>query len=280
MTRAAIAWIVAGILGSAGCARHGMVDDGTTVAYGRTFAGLLRNGTELPPKGDGYHVPKRWARRGNQYGTDELITMIVRVGRRVEREADSSIGVADLSPEVGGPTIWHRSHQTGRDVDLLMFGVDRKGRPLKSNAMIRYKDNGSSRPKDAHGKRRSTRQFDVERNWVLVRAILEEPAVQVQYIYVYEPLEQLLIEHAREIGESDGLIEHAAAVMEQPIDSSKHDDHFHVRIYCPTSDRVLGCEDGYVREWHKKLYKYGWDAFIASARIAAIVMKFASIVVL
>ncbi len=280
MTRAAITWIVAGILGATGCAQHGMVDDGTTVAYGRAFAGLLRNGAELPPKGDGYHVPKRWVRRGNQYGTDELITMIVRVGRRVEREADTSVGVADLSPKNGGPTVWHRSHQTGRDIDLLMFAVDGKGRRLKSNAMVRFKDDGSSRPKDTHGKRRSKRHFDVERNWLLVRALLEEPTVQVQYIYVFEPLEQLLIEHAREIGEPAGLIEHAAAAMEQPLDSSKHDDHFHIRIYCPTNDRALGCEDGYIRAWHKKLYKYGWDAFIAGARIAAIAMKLASLVML
>jgi len=277
MTRAAITSIVVGILGATGCAQHGMVDDGTTVAYGRTFAGLLRNGAELPPNGDGYHVPKRWVRRGNQYGTDELITLIVRVGRRIEREADSSIGIADLSPQTGGPTIWHRSHQTGRDVDVLMFAVDSRGRSLKSDAMVRFKDDGSSHPKDSHGNHPSKRQFDVERNWMLVRAFIEEPTVQVQYIYVYEPLERLLIEHAREIDEPTGLIEHAAALMEQPIDSSKHDDHFHFRIYCPTSDRALGCEDGYVREWHKKLYKYGWDVLVASARVAALAIKIASV---
>jgi hypothetical protein len=31
--------------------------------------------------------------------------------------------------------------------------------------------------------------------------------------------------------------------MEQPLDSSKHHDHIHVRILCPAGDRSLGCRD-------------------------------------
>lgn len=280
MSRAAITWIVAGILGATGCAQHGMVDDGTTIAYGRTFAGSLHNGAKLPPEGDGYHVPRRWVRRNNQYGTDELVTMIVRVGRRMERETHSSVGIADLSPKTGGHSVWHRSHQSGRDVDILMFAVDAKGRPLESNAMIPFKDDGWSHSKGTHGHHWSKRKFDVDRNWQLVRALLEEDTVQIQYIYVWEPLEHMLIEHAREIGEPDDVVEYASEILSQPIESSKHDDHFHIRIYCPTGDRAFGCEDGYVHDWQKKLYKYGWDAFVASARIAAIAMKFASFVML
>jgi penicillin-insensitive murein endopeptidase len=265
MTRPANTLVLVTLLASA-CASQGMVDDGTTVSHGRSFEGHLRNSAQLPPQGEGYVVPKRWVRRGNQHGTDELITMIVRVARRVHRETGEALGVADLSPKMGGPTPWHRSHQTGRDVDLLLFAVDRKGNPLPADAMVPFKEDGSSYTVDSHGKRRSKRYFDAERNWALIRAVLEEPTVEVQYIYVYEPLKQLMIEHALEAGEPNGIIEHASAVMEQPVDSSKHDDHIHVRIYCPESDRMFGCRDGWVRPWHKKLYKYGWEAFVSSAQ--------------
>ena len=98
MTRALTVWMLAGFLWLPACARHGMVDDGTTVSYGWSFAGQLHNGVRLPRRGEGYRVPERWVERGNLYGTDELITMIVRVGRRVYRETGQRIGVADLSP--------------------------------------------------------------------------------------------------------------------------------------------------------------------------------------
>lgn len=244
MIHAARALLLAGILLATACVTHGIVDDGTSVSHGRAFAGQLLQGVRLPRKGEGYRVPARWIERGNLYGTDELVTMIVRVARRVYRETGQRLGVADLSPPGGGRSRWHRSHQTGRDVDLLFFTVNRRGRPLEADAMVRFRDDGSSKPKDTHGELRSRRYFDARRNWILVRALLEEPTVDIQRIYIYDPLKQLLLRHARAAGEPAELIARADALMEQPLDSSKHHDHMHVRIFCPDTDRALGCTDG------------------------------------
>jgi len=272
-----IASLAAMLAGSA-CAQHGMANDGTTVAFGDAYAGSLHRGVELPPDGDGYWVPKRWVRRGNQYGTDELVTMLVRVGRHLDREhGEPRLGVADLSPRGGGASAWHRSHQTGRDVDLLMFAIDGRGRSLPTDAMVRFKADGSSRRTDSHGKRRSRRYFDTARNWALVRALLEEHTVEVQYIYAFEPLKQALLEHAREIEEPAWLIAQADAVIEQPLDSSPHDDHFHVRIYCPRGDRALGCRDDDDRPWHEHLL-YRWASVLARVRSVMVAVRIALLI--
>ncbi|RMH42600.1 MAG: hypothetical protein D6689_07675 [Deltaproteobacteria bacterium] len=264
-------------LSAAACARVGMVDDGSSVAYGWAYAGSLRNGVQLPPEGDGYRVPRRWIRRGNQYGTDELVAMIQRVGRRVHRETGAVVGVADLSPRRGGRTPWHRSHQSGRDVDLLMFGVDRRGRPLPADAMVRYRADGSSRPVDSHGVRHSRRYFDAARNWALVRAIIEDPGVDVEFIYVYPPLEERLLAYARQAGEPPERIERAAALLQPPVDSSPHDDHFHVRIFCPASDLTYGCIDSAERPETRLWVAYARRALAALARAVAAAVEAATV---
>jgi hypothetical protein len=45
-------------------------------------------------------------------------------------------------------------------------------------------------------------------------------------------------------------------VLHQPGDSLPHDDHFHVRIYCPVGDRHAWCVDRAPLRWTKKAYKY------------------------
>jgi len=64
-----------------------------------------------------------------------------------------------------------------------------------------------------------------------------------QYIFFYEPLTQMVLDYARSIGEPELVIERARALLRQPGDSLKHDDHMHVRIFCPASDIPYGCED-------------------------------------
>lgn len=234
----------------AGCAQFGMVDDGSTLAFGPGTGGWLENARKLPPRGDGYWVPPRWSARGNQYGTDELVGMVVRVGRRLQRETvGPPMGVADLAAPIGGKTRWHRSHQTGLDVDLLFFMLDDRGVPVTPHEMWHVADDGVA---TVGGYR-----FDVARNWALVRALLEEPTVEVQYVFVYDPLKQMLLDHARAAGEPTDLIDRAEYLLQQPGDAAPHDDHFHVRVYCPEDDRALGCDDRGSLRWSKKLYKYG-----------------------
>ena len=244
--------LVAALVAAAGgCAQLGTVTDGTSLARGYCNDGHLVDGVRLPKQGDGYLIPPIWTKRGNNFGTDELVSIVVRAARRVQSEAPGSeLYVGDFSQPAGGQSPFHRSHQTGRDADLIFFALDADGQPQRvPNGMYRFGDDGwTRRPPRLH--------FDVVREWLLVRALLEDPGVDVQHLFISAPLRQMLLDHAEELGEPRELVERARLVLQQPVDALPHDDHLHVRIFCPVSDRALGCRDRGPLRWFKKTYKY------------------------
>ena len=85
--------------------------------------------------------------------------------------------------------------------------------------------------------------IDIPRTWALVKELITAPEAAVQYIFMYEPIAQRLIEHAEKIGEPPALIARARKACRQPGDSARHDDHMHVRVYCSAADRAYGCVD-------------------------------------
>jgi penicillin-insensitive murein endopeptidase len=236
---------------SVGCAGTGLIDDGSSLSFGPPNDGALIEGQALPARGDGYAMPPTWARRGLHFGTAELVAVIVHLGRQLNRRRP--LAVADLSPRSGGPSAWHRSHQTGRDVDLIFFARDAAGAPAATATMRRYGPDGASIP-DRPGD--PVVFFDVPANWVLVRALIENPIADVQWIFISDDLKQLLIDHAIATAAPPDLIAAAAVLLHQPTRSLPHDDHMHVRIYCAPSDVVLGCEETGPYRWYKKSYKY------------------------
>lgn len=247
----------------AGCPQYGVIDDGTSVSYGPSNQGALIKPTRLPRSGDGYWIPRQWSYRGLNYGTDEMVSTIVHAGRRVVAEFPGSrFGVADISLASGGPSAWHRSHQTGRDVDILFFATDPDGRPVELSRMVHFQEDGVARED-------SSLHFDVARNWALVRALLENPIAEIQYMFIYDPLKQMMLDHARTTGEPDHIIAYASYILHQPSDSLPHNDHIHLRIYCSRADRSAGCRDRGVLRWTKKDYKYDRDRSVAGAAAPA-----------
>jgi hypothetical protein len=85
--------------------------------------------------------------------------------------------------------------------------------------------------------------IDVPRTWLLVKDLVTAPEATVQYIFMYEPIAQLLIDHAKQAGEPAWVVTKVRRALRQPGDSARHDDHLHVRIYCAPSDREYGCQD-------------------------------------
>jgi penicillin-insensitive murein DD-endopeptidase len=251
-------------MASSGCARFGIVHDGTSVAWGTTNRGVLLNAAQLPTEGDGFWMPPRWAARGLHFGTDELVSLVASAARRVEAESPGAVlGVGNLSLRGGGPSRWHGSHQNGRDVDLLFYARDGRGAPVRVAEMVNFGEDGTWSPRGSDDER-ARLVFDVERNWLLVRAILESPIASVQWIFVAEHLKQMLIDHAIASGERLGLVLKASYILHQPSNAPPHADHFHVRIFCPQGDLTLGCKNrGWVR-WTKKDAKYERQ----SARVA------------
>lgn len=231
-----------------------MIDDGTSVSFGPPHQGALLEPVALPVVGEGYWMPPTWAARGLKHGTLELVSFVVHLGRALEPLGlRRPLAVADLSPARGGPSAWHRSHQTGRDVDLIFFARDADGRPVTADVMRRFGADGASLPGPGQV---APVYFDDAANWALVRAILENPVADVAYIFISDDLKQRVIDVAVAQKAPPDLIEAAAVLLHQPSGALPHDDHMHVRIYCAPSDLPLGCVEIGSLRWLKKGYKY------------------------
>jgi penicillin-insensitive murein endopeptidase len=223
----------------AGCAELGVVGDGTSISVGRPSRGRIIDGVSIPTSGEGFLTRQIWVARGNRYGTEELIDLLVAVSRRMmQTPGGTRLVVADLSGKGGGPALaWHRSHQSGRDVDLLFYVRDAKGQPVEAEAMRVLSPGGFAR--DGSGL-----SLDVPRTWQLVKELVTAPEATVQWIFMYEPLAAKLIAYAESIQEPDAIVARARMALKQPGDSARHDDHMHVRVYCSKADRAYGCVDG------------------------------------
>ena len=221
-----------------GCAELGVVTDGSSISVGRPNRGYLIDPAKIPDEGPGWTTREVWKARDNRYGTDELIDLVEAVAKRMRRRvSEVRLVVADLSSHTGGGAFaFHRSHQSGRDADLLYYMRDKDGKPFEPDAMHVF---------DARGRARdgSGITVDVPRTWLLVRDLVTAPEATVQYIFMYEPIAELLIEHAKRSGEPPEVIAKVRIALKQPGDSARHDDHMHVRVYCAPTDREYGCVD-------------------------------------
>ncbi len=258
MTRpAAMLGALLAALTAGACAELGVVGDGTTVSWGPPNEGVLIDGTRLPREGEGFVVHPRWAARGTQFGTDELVDVIAHVGRVVaETHPGSRLAVGDLSIAGGGRSPHHRSHQTGRDVDFVLFARDASGKPVDSTEMRHF--GASGKTVDAG----EPLWFDAERQWTMVRALVEAPGPGVANIFLYAPLRDLVLDEARASGAPDAVIDLAGSLLAQPGDSAPHDDHMHVRLFCAADD--TGCSDYTARMPPKKPRKTAVEEAMAA----------------
>lgn len=234
-----------------------------SLSCGSANRGALASARAMPDEGVGYVVPEPWRVRGARFGTEEMIGLLERSARSVARRyARALLGVADLSREGGGPAVHHRSHQSGRDVDLIYYAIDRAGDPLPPDEhMAVYGADGrathAESPVPAKGI--PERFFDLERNWALIASLATDADVRVERIFVAGRVRQWLLAYARAAGVDETVIARVEVVLSRAGDSSTHDDHMHVRIACSAEDVALGgCRDELARHrrsgrWRSKV---------------------------
>lgn len=220
-----------------------------SISCGTANRGSLRNVAEMPRSGVGFEIPDPWWQRGHRYGTTELVGLIVRAASAVEAGHPGGIlGVGDLSREQGGALPGHRSHQSGRDVDLIYYALDRDSRPFRPDAyMAFYTYTGRAYYARAPHWTRDIpeRYFDLARNWALVKAMLLDTQAQVEHIFVSRRVRRWILDYARHVGESEELVRRASSVLKLPAGTEGHNDHMHVRVACSADDELLGrCKNG------------------------------------
>jgi penicillin-insensitive murein endopeptidase len=203
---------------------------------GTVTEGWLLQAATLEREGPDHRILPRQAARCLHYGTDELVGLVRRVAAAVAREKPGArVGVGVLAAAQGGNIIWSMSHNSGRDVDFSLYVVDLDGNPSEPPDFLLF---------DRHGwafDGRGAWRLDLERTWLLLRALVEDPEVEVQFLFLYRPLQQLLLRHARARQESAELIARVATRLLEPV--TPHNDHLHVRIHCSAQDLGLGCRE-------------------------------------
>jgi LysM repeat protein len=192
-------------------------------SIGSPSSGQLVRARQLPP-GAGYEVraPER------AWGTDETVRGVVAGFAFVRKQLPRAprLSIHDLSLPHGGRIEEHRSHQSGRDVDIAY------PRKRCSDGVCGF---AKLAPQD----------MDTATAWTLLRYWLEHD--QLEAVFVDYRLQAPLYREARARGATSeqlsrwfqyprGRSETLGVIRHYP----KHDDHMHVRFGCDPGD--LACK--------------------------------------
>jgi penicillin-insensitive murein endopeptidase len=213
-------------------------------SIGMTHRGVLAHGVDMPSAGPGYSFLRD---NGRHYATRRFARVIARAAAAVSNDRPgATLIIGDVSSNTGGQLPPHFSHRSGRDADLLYFWLTPEGAPVSDHGFLHAGADGLAWD-DA--KKRFVR-LDLEREWLLVRALLTDEEARVQWIFVHDNVKALLLEWAQARGESTDIMWRASQVMLQPNPGGPHDDHIHVRTACDADEIAHGCEPfGPARAW-------------------------------
>jgi len=185
------------------------------LSVGKPNGGSLVNAVQLT-RGD-YFEP---VDATTAWGTDETLAYLEAAARKVHTTLPDSprLWVGDISSEHGGHLSPHRSHQSGRDVDISYF----------------YKEPG------AWYRRATPSNLDLARTWAFVRALVTE--TDVEMIFIDHTLSSAIRRYAEDLGEDREWLRRVFATTpgEQPLvrHARGHATHMHVRFRNPRAEQL------------------------------------------
>lgn len=180
--------------------------------------GSIQNAVQLSDSGDGFI--KLFVPRNRAWGSQEIISMIIDSSaelRQKHPERDR-LQIGDIGAQNGGQITRHGSHQNGLDVDLAYLRIN----------------NREQRPEDVGGfdelmviNKKISSNFDIERNWELVKAL--HKYAEVQRIFMDPLIKKALCAQATKLNE----LQSQESVLQSIRPYPNHADHLHVRLKCP-----------------------------------------------
>ncbi len=181
--------------------------------------GQLVAGCRMPAQGPGYI-----AVGANVFGTDNTVALLQMAAYRVTQQFQGvpAVVIGAISADGGGFLKPHKSHQSGRDVDIAYLRTT-KGQPRRFELT------------DASN-------LDMERTWAFLEALLSTG--EVGWVFMDYEIQALLYEALLDNGWTEqGL----APIFQYPAGANVargvirhatgHADHFHVRFRCPERDK-------------------------------------------
>lgn len=188
------------------------------ISIGKPSRGRLVRGVELPERPDLYVRRKP----DEAYGSTHTVAQIVAAFTRFRHESNykGPVAIGGMSRAKGGRFRPHKSHQSGRDVDIRL--------PLHGG--------------EQHKRHVRSSDIDWKATWRLVKAFLDTG--EVEYIFLDYRLQKLLYKAARESGATQ---EQLAGLLQWPAKSRTnkgvirhvegHQSHMHVRIRCARAEK-------------------------------------------
>ena len=228
---------------------QGPGDAHRSFSIGYPNKGSLVGGKALAHTGKHHRVLPRTIKRGYFWATDQVIDLVLHAAEQVVRHyPNTKLNVGNLSSARGGRITTSASHQSGRDVDLGLFCTDLDEQPANPDGFPVF-DGSRGERVDRSGQY----LIDVPRNWVLLEALLSAPGSRVQWIFLDTPIKRMLLDYAIRNQRDPAIIQMAEKVIMRPKDSSSHNDHFHVRVFCSKRDlngisSALRCKE-YGPDW-------------------------------
>jgi murein endopeptidase len=193
-------------------------------SVGAPWDGSLHDAAKFPA-GDGYKIRRPWRAFGTR--TTVAIVKSVVTGVRAEFPEQHVLAIGDFSAEKGGAITQHRSHQSGRDVDIGLF----------------YKEKPANYPTSFV--KATTDNLDCEATFALVERFASTSGKDggVQMMFLDYNVQGLLVKWAKDHGVDDdklgamfqyghGRGSSSGLVHHEP----GHDNHLHVRFKCPKGD--------------------------------------------
>ena len=217
---------------------------------GDPFAGWLTEG-EAFPLGPHHRLQHHGNKSKTYYGTPALIDGLLSAAKSVaERFPEGQpLVVGNLSKKNGGNIDDSRSHNSGRDVDLVFFMTQLDGTSVRVRNH-RYDAEGKSRrlPKKY--------MFDTARNWAVIEALGSNKDLGLQWVIIEPHLELLLLKHAKAEGVDTSTLRHYADMMTLPAYAGPHENHVHIRVQCSLNDWKERCQPtGPVWAEHETLHR-------------------------
>ena len=215
-----------------------------SVSVGYPNRGLLRFGMRV---NDNKELQVKVGSLTTRHGTGELVRLVERAAREVAfRYPRSRLTVGDLSRPRGGRFHPHVSHQSGRDVDLGFYMLNRQSTPVNEHMFVRL----NNKAMGIYGG--TLYKFDAARNWALIESLLSHPTSDVQHIFVVNAVKWRLLRQAAKEGANPEVLMRARRVISQPRHGAPHRSHFHVRIYCADDDRPMCKDRPPFHSWHQR----------------------------
>jgi len=202
---------------------------GAARSIGFYTAGCLQGAQALPLDGPGYEVIR--TSRNRYWGQPEMLDFIKAFAGRLRALGQSSLYIGDIGQPRGGPMpTGHASHQVGLDADIWferqhgasLPPAERENPRLRS--LVKSDDSGID-----------DGVFSPQ-HMQLLRTAAETP--HVDRIFINKFIKQRLCH----------TVTGDRAWLNKLVVWAGHDEHFHVRLYCPPGNPQCQPQAGYYKD--------------------------------